>query len=265
MISVISVNEKFHTLEPKKLVNLLIESKYTKGIEICVDPDNKFMMNYMDDLVNLCKENNILFQVHGDSSLDIDKQKDYLDLLSRYSKFFGYPINVVMHSLLSDNTEEEINKSLTYFNELIDYVDENKIRISVENLNDADNLIRLDKEEMLPIMMSNDKLYMTYDIGHDIADYGNITDLNPILIPKLSNVHIHSTSKYYKDGYDHKPIDDQSDDFEKVLKGILYLKHISYDGPIVFEYDLYQCKGDTVEEQVKSYIYSIDDTTEHII
>jgi len=61
------------------------------------------------------------------------------------------------------------------------------------------------------------------------------------------------------------PIYDTSKDFEQVLKGILFLKKIKYEGPVVFEYDLYACKGETIEEKVDEYIHSIDSTSEHMI
>ena len=264
MKSIISINEKFQTMEPKKLVSKIMESKYVKGIEVFVNPDNKYMMDYMDQLVTLCKENDLLFQVHGDSSLDLDKQIEYLNIIARYSDYLGYTVNVVMHSLTRDTTEEEVKDTQVYLHDLLESIDLNKVRISVENLNDADGIIRLDKQEMEPVLCNDERLYMTYDIGHEIADYGNITDLNPLFISRISNVHIHTRTNYYQEGYDHKPIDDQQDTFKDVLKGILYLKHLDYNGPVVFEYDLLLCDGETTEERVDSYIKSVDDTSEHI-
>ena len=265
MISVISVNEKFQTVSPKELIEMILETKYCRGIEISVNPNNDYMMNYMEELVNLCKEHDILFQVHGDSSLDMLTQRLFMDKLSRYSDFLGYTINVVMHSLTRDTLEEAIKDTEDYFSELLIYINPEKIRIAVENLNDDGELDRLDKNEMIPIMFNDERLFMTYDIGHEVADYGKITDINPLLIERISNVHIHSRSNFYDEGYDHKPIDDQKEEFEQVLKGILFLKNLDYDGPVVFEYDLYQCKGDTIKEQVSDYLYSIDDTTEHMV
>ena len=265
MISVISINKKFQTMEPKRLIEKLVNSKHTKGLEITVDPDDDFMMNYMEQLVNLCKENNIRFQVHGNSELDLDKQKEFYDLLSRYSDFLGYPINVVMHSLTRDTTEEEVSATQEYFSELLKVIDINKTVISVENLNDADGLIRLDKTEMIPILYNDERLCMTYDIGHELADYGNITDLNPLFINRITNIHLHARTKFYEDGYDHKPIDVNADTFQDVLKGILYLKHLSYDGPVTYEYDVYLCDGESLEEKVDNYIKSIDEATEHFM
>ena len=263
MISVISINNKFKSISPSEIINKLVNSRFTKGIEICADPRDEEMMKYMDELVDLCRENNILFQVHGDSSLPLDIQKEYIDRLSNYSEKLGYTINVVLHTLTRETVEESLHDSQEYFGELLDYRDKNKIRLSIENLNDAPGIVRLDKQEMLPLMKNDTRLYMTYDIGHDIADYGNITDLDESLVKRISNVHLHQASSIYDRGYDHKPIDDESMYFEKVLKGILYLLHIDYSGPVTYEYDLYLCDGDTIKEKIDNYIYSIDDTTEH--
>ena len=266
MISVIALNEKFKPISPNDLIDKILETKYVRGIEMCVDPDDKEMVDYTDILVEACRDNNLLFQIHGDSSMDIEKQKSFMDKLSTYYDMLGYPINVVMHSLTRETPEKEIHDTQEYLKELLEYVDLNKIRISVENLNDSDFHNRLDKTEFIPVMYNDERLYMTYDIGHDIADYGKITDLDPLLLNRISNVHLHATTNKYEDGFDHKPIDDQNQDqFEQVLKGILYLKNNNYTGPVVFEYDLYLCDGDTIEDKLNSFLYSIDDTSEHII
>jgi sugar phosphate isomerase/epimerase len=265
MISLISVNDKFKGVSAHDIVTKLVNSRFAKGVELCADPRDEEMMNYLDDFVHECKENNILFQIHGDSTLPLDIQKEYLDKLSKYSNYLEYPINVVLHTLPSETVEESLHSSQEYFGELLDHIDTNKIRLSIENLNDSVGKMRLDKHEMLPLMMNDERLYMTYDIGHDIADYGKITDLDEELVKRLSNIHLHEASMYHDEiGYDHRPINDEGENFERVLKGILYLKHIKYDGPVTFEYDLFYCDGNTIEERIDSYIYSIDDTSEHL-
>ena len=128
MISVISINNKFKSISPNEVINKLVNSRFTKGIEICADPRDEEMMKYMDELVDLCKENNILFQVHGDSSLPLDIQKEYIDRLSNYSDKLGYTINVVLHTLTRETVEESLHDSQEYFGELLDYRDKNKIR-----------------------------------------------------------------------------------------------------------------------------------------
>ena len=264
MISVISMNEKFKPISPNDMIKKLLDSKYAKGIEMYVDPDDKELMDYTDILVEACRDNNLLFQIHGNSEFDLDKQKKFMDKLASYSDILGYPINVVMHSLMRESNEESIKESQDYLGELLEYIDPNKIKLSVENLNDSYDCIRLDKTEFIPIMYNYERLYMTYDVGHDIADHGNITDLDPLLYSRLSNVHLHAIDALYNEGYDHKPINDEDpEQFQQVLKGILFLKSLKYDGPITYEYDVYQCDGDTLEEQVDNYIKSIDDTTEH--
>jgi sugar phosphate isomerase/epimerase len=265
MISVISLNEKFKSITPNAMIKKLVESKYTKGVEICASPNDEEMLAYMDELVKECKENNILFQVHGDSSLDLETQLKYLERIAEYSDYLGYTINVVLHSVLRDDNETSLHDSQEYFDEILKIIDRKKIRISVENLNDAVGYIRLNKDEMKPILYNDARLYMTYDIGHEIADFGNITDIDPEFIKRLSNVHLHEISDRYKIQSEHLPIYDTSKDFEQVLKGILFLKKIKYEGPVVFEYDLYACKGETIEEKVDEYIHSIDSTSEHMI
>lgn len=107
-------------------------------------------------------------------------------------------------------------------------------------------------------------MYLTYDIGHEIADYGNITNLNKIIIPLISNVHIHTINNYYSNGYDHKPIFKNDEKWNEIIKGIIFLKNNNYNGSIVFEYDLYACPGNTLEEKIISYCESIDYVSERI-
>ena len=58
----------------------------------------------------------------------------------------------------------------------------------------------------MPIICNNEKIFFTYDIGHEISNMGNITGVNPILLLMLNNVHIHTLSKNYDYGFYHKPI-----------------------------------------------------------
>ena len=51
MKSLISVNYKFMSLTPKYLVELILESKYTKGIEMYINYDKEEERKYLDDLV----------------------------------------------------------------------------------------------------------------------------------------------------------------------------------------------------------------------
>lgn len=193
---------------PKELVELIkYNSLYIEGVEISINYFDDFERKYLENLALECSKNNLIFQVHGNSGLDMNTQIEYMKFLENISNQLGYKINVVLHPFTSEDHNKCINDTITYTNELIENIDNNKITISLENLNDTNYLEdRLNKEEITPIVANNELLFMTYDIGHEIIDYGKITDLNENLIPLISNVHIHTFNNDYDQGYDHKPI-----------------------------------------------------------
>ena len=164
---------------------------------------------------------------------------------------FNWDLNDITRDVINDKTQGFDAILIAPFQKL-------KQPSTLENLNDACNQDRLNKEDITPIVCNNESLFFTYDIGHEIIENGNITDLNEFMIPLISNVHIHTYNSKYKDGYDHKPINQGDEHWNKCLKGIYFLKNNHYDGNIVFEYDLYQCFGDNIEEKIKSYLASID-------
>ena len=129
------------------------------------------------------------------------------------------------------------------------------------NLNDTYDDDRLDLEQITPIAFNNENIYCTYDIGHVIADYGKITDIDENMIPLLTNIHIHTHNGEYSQGFDHKPIFKNDEYWNEIIKGITLLKLYKYDGPIVFEYDLYACPGDTTLDKIYSYIESMEFVT----
>ena len=66
MKSIISVNAaKFMSVSPKRLVELINESKYTKGVEVYIDFNNESENKYLDDLVYELYRNNLILQIHG--------------------------------------------------------------------------------------------------------------------------------------------------------------------------------------------------------
>ena len=212
----------------------------------------------MKNIFYLCSKNNLIFQVHGNSDLSLNKQKEYIDILNELSCHIYYPINMVIHPIYNSDKQKSIDETINYTNAVSRFTSASNIILSLENLNDACNQDRLNKEDITPIVCNNESLFFTYDIGHEIIENGNITDLNEFMIPLISNVHIHTYNSKYKDGYDHKPINQGDEHWNKCLKGIYFLKNNHYDGNIVFEYDLYQCFGDNIEEKIKSYLASID-------
>lgn len=120
---------------------------------------------------------------------------------------------------------------------------------------------RLNKEFIRPMVLNDEKLYFTYDIGHSIVDYGLITNLDNYMIEDIRNVHIHTNDVM---GNDHLPIYKDDKYWNDVLKGLLFFVNNKYQYNIVFEYDLYMCKGSTYREEITDYLNSIDFVSERI-
>ena len=261
MKSLISVNNKFMSINPKRLVDIILEYKHTKGIEACFDYENQDEMKYLNDLVYEMKKNNLIFQVHADSALSLDKQILYMKELEKYSDYFEYPIVVTIHTVYDSDKDISLKKSIEYLEELVKNIDTNKIIIGLENLNDSRGLDRLEKEYIRPMILNNEKIYFTYDIGHELFDYGNIINVDKYLIEDLKNVHLH-THHALKD---HQPIYENDLYWNEIMKGLIFLINNKYTGNIVYEYDLYDCNGETREEQVRDYLKSIDLVSEKYI
>lgn len=259
MKSIMSINFKFFEKTPSELVSFVLNnSKYLDGFEICVNYINKYEIDYMFEIANLCKKNNLHFQVHGDSSKDLDSQMKFLESLYSIYDILEYPINVVLHPITNNNHEISEIETIEYTTYITNHIDNNKIIITLENLNDYLDDDRLNKEDITPIICNNENLYFTYDIGHEIDEYGNITDLNPEMIPLIRNIHLHTKTTNYDDGFDHDIIREDDPKWKEILKGLLFLKNNHYDGTIVFEYNIYKCYGDTLDEKIKDYLNSID-------
>lgn len=264
MKSIISINNKFMSYNPYELVEFIkLNSKYTDGFEIYIEYQNKDELQYLKDLANICKKENMHFQVHSSSALSLEEQIEFIKILENMSDFLGYKINIVLHSVQALTSEESYLLTLDYIKSILNLVDHSKVIISLENLNDIPGDDRLNIIDILPIIANNENLFLTYDIGHEVVDYNDVTAVNPELIPFVSNVHIHSTSyDEYIGGFDHKPIFKGDEKWNTIIKSILYLKHNGYDKSIVFEYDLLICPGDTLEEKLLSYCKSIDYVSE---
>ena len=260
MKEIMSINYKFMELSPKELVDLVTNTSTTiAGFEISVNKDNPIELKYMHDLAFECNKNKLILQIHGNSNLSIEKQIEFLKEVEKIYNYSNRRINVVMHPLTGKNKSESIKLTSDYLNELSYKIDNKKIMLSIENLNDFNQEEdRLDKDDIIAIVCNNENIYMTYDIGHEIIDGGKITDLNKSLISLISNVHLHSFNFAYDCGFDHKPILINDENWNQILKGILFLKSINYEGTVVFEYDLYACIGTTIEDKIKSYISSMD-------
>ena len=60
----ISINYKFMDLKPNELVDLIVQSTHTKGIEIFVDLYNDSERKYLRALVPVLVEHHLILQVH---------------------------------------------------------------------------------------------------------------------------------------------------------------------------------------------------------
>lgn len=265
MKCLMSINEKFMKYTPKDLVDLVKEnSKYVDGFEIYINASDKNQVDYLKQISFECNKENIYLQIHGDSSLSMEQQQQFLILLNEISDFLGYKINVVLHPITSTSIADSIKVTTIYMAQVIEMADLNKVVISLENLNDYLEEDRLNKEDIIPIIANNEHLYFTYDIGHEISEYGNLTGIDDLLLSRLSNVHIHTINYHYSEGFDHKPIYEHDQCWNKLIKGLTYLKNNHYDKGIVFEYDLYECPGEDLKEKIISYAKSIDYVAERI-
>jgi adenylate kinase family enzyme len=176
-------------------------------------------------------------------------------LANEVSKILGYTIDIVFHSKISININKSLENSICIFTQIFDYITNNNlnIRVSIENLNSIMNIIRLDKQKIIPILKEFDDLMFTYDIGHELIEKGNIIDLDQICIDRLINIHIHT----FKKGLDHQFIYKDDKNYKKIEKAFNYLKKLNYNGYYVFEYDLYKAKGKNVKDKINYYIKMI--------
>ena len=258
MKSLISINSKFMSITPKDLVELILESKYTKGVEANINVNDKTALKYLEDLVFELKKNNLILQIHGDIELEYDKQIEYLKILEKYSDYLDMPIVLTFHTIYDEDSNKALKKTIEYISKLISNIDNNKIIICLENLNDIRGFIRLGREEIRTTILNDEMLYFTYDIGHEISDYGNITDLDQYMIEDIRNVHIHSIDK----GIDHMPIYKNDIHWNEIIKGLIFLNINNYKYNIVYEYALEYCSGNTIEEKINDYLKSIDYVSE---
>lgn len=259
MNSLISINSGFMDINPIDLIWFLKDkSSYIKGIEIYINNNIEKEKKYLEDLVYACLNNDFILSIHGESNMDKELQIKYLKEIEKYSDILGYQINVTLHPLFHSDKENSINDTIDYMNYITDNIDNTKIKICLENLNYMYKQDRLHKEDIANIILNNENLFMTYDIGHEIIDNGDIININNYLINEISNIHIHTFDYEYDLGYDHKPIFKNDKNWEKILKAITYLKINKYEGNIVFEYALTACEGNDFLEKLETYLRSID-------
>ena len=260
MKSLISINRKFMDINLKDFIELINNSKYTKGVELYIDIHNDDEIKYLNDLIYELKKYNLILQIHGNSELDIKEQIKFLKLLENISDYLEQKIVVTLHSIYNENKELSLILTKEYISKVANSVDNEKVVICLENLNDVPGYDKLEKEYIRDYLVKNKEVYFTYDIGHEIADYGNITNLDNDFIKDIRNIHIHTNDGK---GNDHQPIYLNDSNWNKVVKGIVFLINNNYQYNIVYEYDLYACHGETKVDKVKDYLSSIDLVSEH--
>lgn len=259
MNSLISINHKFMSISPRDLINLIIEKKSIKGVEVYIDVYNEKELKYLDDLVFELKKNHMILQIHGDIEIDCNKQIEYLKKVEEYADYLDMPIVFTLHTIYDENKDVSLEKTVNYIIELLKNIDHDKVIISLENLNSVRGATRLSKEDIKTTILNDEKLFFTYDIGHDLADYGKIINIDDYLIEDIRNIHIHSNNNKEMD---HMPIYENDIHWNEIMKGLTFLIVHKYKYNIVYEYALEYCQGDTVEDKVKDYLSSIEFVSE---
>ena len=254
MKSLISINYKFMDITPKKLVELINNSKHIKGVEAEINIDSPYELKYLDDLVFELKKNNLILQIHGNIEDNFSNQLEYLKKLEYYSDYLGQPIVLTLHTIYDEDSSVSKKKTVEYISNLINNIDNKKIIVCLENLNDITGYVRLGKDEIKDLILNDEILYFTYDIGHELYDNGNMTSLDEYIIEDIRNIHIHTNNSMD----DHLPIYKNDIHWNEIMKALEYLINKNYKYNIVYEYNLYMCKGNTVEEQIIDYLNSID-------
>jgi len=255
----LSLNFKFMDNSPLELYNFIKDSNSIKGFEVSFDLFNELEKQYVNELIFICKQHDYILQFHGDSTLNLEEQYKYLDFINEISNELNKRMDIVLHPISGDNFDECVTKTNEYFSNVLNYIYTNsyKINISIENLNtETTENIRLSKDYLLPILSNNIDLNFTYDVGHEIFEYGNLTDLNPVLIERLTNIHFHTFNNYE----DHKAIIKNESNW---IKAIQYLKLIKFDSTLVLEYDFYTL-GETYEERMNNYIECAEYISEYL-
>ena len=255
MKSIISINKKFMDINPKKLCEIIVNHKYTKGVEIYIENNNEDELKYLSDLVYELKRNDLILQVHGEVLLDLDIQLEFIKKLENYSDYLGYPIVFTLHTIYDQNPDVSVDKTIEYIQNIINNIDTNKIIVCLENLNDIRGYKRLNKENIKPIILNDEKLYFTYDIGHDISNYGDITNIDGYMFEDIRNIHLHSFNPSLND---HMPIYKNDPNWNLIIKALEFLIINKYEYNIVYEYGLEHCYGNDIYEKLDDYLNSID-------
>jgi sugar phosphate isomerase/epimerase len=235
-----SISPKFYYLSANQIFEI-IKEKNCDGFEIAFSYNNEYHRKYLENFIKLCG-NKYIIQFHGENFNRLEDYYKYFDYLNSIID----STTVVFHSLKRMTLNKSLEDTANLFFSLLDYIKRNNynITITAENLRNE-----LGKHFLESIMLNNNDLKFTYDIGHEISTYQPI-ELSPLLIERLHNVHLHS---FTKDG-DHAKLYRKDQNKELWTKGILYLKSIKYNRTIVLECDLHDMYGNTLIEKIDYYL-----------
>ena len=255
MKSLIGINRKFMDITPRDLVDCVLNSKHIKGFEVFLNVESGFEVEYLYNLLYEVKKNNLILQVHSDIDVDYETQLDFLKQLEQCSNYLGEPIVVTFHSIYDEDMKESLRKTAEYLGNLINNIDNTKLMLCLENLNSTKDKIRLGKNEIREILLNNENLYFSYSIGHAIVNYESVIDFDNYMFKEIRNVLLHTCDKT---GEDHKPIYKDDLHWNEVIKALTFLTYNNYQFNVVYDYDLYSCKGTSLEEKLEDFIASVD-------
>lgn len=213
--------------------------------------------NYFDMFKTLqfCILNNLIFQCHTPKLPDENKIFEYLDDVNKLSIVYNKSINVVLHPLENDDFEVSILETINYIKEIISYIKHNNLNIiiSLENLNFHHNRKRINVNEIDQILIKEETLKFTYDIGHDIFDNQTNTKLTKIQKQKINNLHLHNINE----NKDHQIINSNKKNIKYIKKALTDAK--KYTNKIVLEVGIDFYKGENYQEKIINYINSIEE------
>lgn len=255
MNKLLSINCKFFKVEPEQLIEIINKNNdknQIQGFEVAVS--NKEEQKYLLELAQKAKENKYILNLHAPTLNSIEEYKNYLDFAVKISKITMQKTNVVFHPINAENIIKSKEITNNYINELLKYIRqkdyEKNIELSVENLNDINNLKRLKKENLVEILEQNQNLKFTYDIGHELVD-GIIPKLEDnILFERLNNVHIHT----HLGKEDHHPLKANSEDENITFELLNKISSKKENLNVVLEYALDYIDGMDFEEKMEKYI-----------
>lgn len=251
---------KFFIKEPHELLNEIKQNdvnNLVKGFEILFNYNNKEEVDYVTKFVYLCSKSGYKIQFHSDTNDDTATQIEYLNFINTFKEYYeGKRFIVVYHSCRGQDLDEVVSKTSVFISDLLNHIYLNRLNIiiSLENLDDKKDFVRLDKQEIKEILYNNEDLNFTYDVCHEFVEYGSITNVDYVLEKKINNIHLHTYDNYSM----HVPITPSDPNKLRWVKAMTYLRLIDYRGAVCLEYDYNLLEGKTFSEKIHNYVVSAE-------